>query len=60
MENKARIAGKTLKKNNEEELALSNIKRYYKSSIIKIAQCWHMNLQISGTEQKESPENRHR
>lgn len=59
MEKQSKKSQKTLKKNSEEGLALSNSNPYYKGSVIKTAWCWYMNLRINETEQKESPENRH-
>ena len=50
MEKQSKKSQKTLKKNSEEELALSNSNPYYKGSVIKTAWCWYMNLQINETE----------
>lgn len=51
--NKLRLARKTLKKNSEEELALSNNKPYYIGSVIKTAYAGTQNYRsINQTRKK--------
>ena len=50
------LAKNILKKNNGREYALSNIKIYYKATVIKTLWFWHRNRQVIQWNRIESPE----